>query len=379
MKDCPLTSRLFSPFAARAVTLRNRTVVAPMCQYSSVDGFATDWHLVHLGRFALGGFGLVILEATGVVPEGRISYADLGIWSDEHVAQLRRIADFLRANGAASGIQLAHAGRKAATPVPWRKGFDETEAEKKQVGFEAWTPVAPSAEIHAENQNFTAPAALDEAGLARIRDAFVAAARRADAAGFDFVEIHAAHGYLLNQFLSPLANHRTDSYGGSRDNRMRFPLEIAEAVRAAWPLDKPLAVRISVSDNHPEGWQVEDSIAFAKALKALGVDFVHCSSGGFSGGRIAAGPLYQVGFSEAVRREAGIDTIAVGLIDKPEDAEAILADGKADLVALARGALDDPNWPVHARAALEGHSDYDLWPKQAGSRMRDRDKTLGIT
>ncbi|SFZ82779.1 2,4-dienoyl-CoA reductase [Devosia enhydra] len=373
-----MSSRLFTPYSSRSLTLRNRTVVAPMCQYSAVDGLANDWHLVHLGRFALGGFGLVILEATGVVPEGRISYADLGLWSDAHVAPLKRIVDFLHQNGSAAGIQLAHAGRKASTPLPWRKGFDETEAEKPQVGFTAWTPVAPSAEIHAENQNFTPPAALDKAGMQAIIDAFVASTHRALEAGFDMVEVHAAHGYLLNQFLSPLANHRTDAYGGSRENRMRFPLEVIDAVRAAWPADRSLAVRISVSDNHPDGWQPEDSVAFARIMKGHGVDIVDCSSGGFSGGRIAPGPLYQVPFSEIIRREAGIDTMAVGLIDRPEDAEAILEKGEADLVALARGALDDPNWPVHARAALEGRTDYGLWPKQAGNRMRDRDKSLGI-
>ena len=295
-------SKLFTSATLRGLTLRNRTVVAPMCQYSSSDGFATDWHLVHLGRFAIGGFGLVILEASAVVPEGRISYADLGIWKDEHVPALTRIVDFLHSQGAAAGIQLAHAGRKASTPVAWRGGFTETEAEKPQVGFESWTPVAPSALIHAEEGNFTPPEALDADGIARVIDGFVAAARRAEQAGFDTVEIHAAHGYLLNQFLSPLANKRTDNYGGSRENRMRLVLEVTAAVRAVWPADKPLLVRISVSDNHPEGWQVEDSVALARELKALGVDAIDASSGGFAGAAIKPVANYQVPFAQGRTR-----------------------------------------------------------------------------
>ncbi|HTM77961.1 MAG TPA: NADH:flavin oxidoreductase/NADH oxidase, partial [Devosia sp.] len=232
-------SQLFSPASLRGLTLRNRTIVAPMCQYSAKDGFANDWHLVHLGRFAIGGFGLVILEAAGVAPEARISYADLGIWKDEHVAPLARIVDFLHAQGAAAGIQLAHAGRKASSPVPWRGGFSETEAEKPALGFESWVPVAPSAVAHMENSYFQTPTELHAAGVAGIVEAFTAAAKRALAAGFDTVEIHAAHGYLLNQFLSPLANKRTDQYGGSFENRTRLPLEVVEAVRAVWPADKP--------------------------------------------------------------------------------------------------------------------------------------------
>ncbi len=368
-------SKLFSPATLRGLTLRNRTVVAPMCQYSAQDGFANDWHFVHLGRFGIGGFGLVILEATGVVPEGRISYGDLGLWKDEQIAPLARIVDFLHGQGAAVGIQLAHAGRKASTPVPWRNGFDETEAEKAALHFESWTPVAPSAEIHAEGKNFTKPEALDEAGIRNVIDSFVAAAIRANQAGFDTVEIHAAHGYLLNQFLSPLANKRTDRYGGSRENRMRLVLEVAEAVRAVWPVDKPLLVRLSVSDWHPDGWQVEDSVALARELKARGVDAIDASSGGFDGASIPAGPEYQVPFATAIRRDAGLPTIAVGLLGDVHRAEQIVADGEADFIALARGALDNPNWPLHARHEL-GETDYDLWPKQT-NRVRERDRSLG--
>ena len=368
-------SKLFSPATLRGLTLRNRTVVAPMCQYSAQDGFANDWHFVHLGRFAIGGFGLVMLEATAVVPEGRISYADLGLWKDEQVAPLKRIVDFLHGQGAAAGIQLAHAGRKASTPVPWRNGFDETEAEKAALHFESWTPVAPSAEIHAEGKNFTRPEALDEAGIRRVIDAFVAAARRAEQAGFDTIEIHAAHGYLLNQFLSPLANKRTDRYGGSRENRMRLLLEVVDAVRPVWPVDKPLLVRLSVSDWHPDGWQVADSIALTRELKARGVDAIDASSGGFEGATVLAAADYQVPFAAAVRKEGGLPSMAVGLLGDARRAEEIIANGEADFIALARGALDDPNWPVHARHEL-GASDYDLWPNQA-KRVRERDRSLG--
>lgn len=368
-------SQLFSPATLRGLTLRNRTVVAPMCQYSAQDGFANDWHLVNLGRFAMGGFGLVIVEATGVSPEARISYGDLGLWQDEQIAPLTRIVDFLHDHGAAAGIQLAHAGRKASTPVPWRNGFDETDAEKQALAFQQWTPVAPSPVIHAENANFTQPTELDDAGIRHVIDSFVAAAIRADKAGFDTVEIHAAHGYLLNQFLSPLANKRTDRYGGSRENRMRLLLEVTDAVRAVWPADKPLLVRLSVTDWHPEGWQTEDSIVLARELKARGVDAIDASSGGFAGATIRAVADYQVPLAQAVRDGADIPTMAVGLLGDPQRAEAIVASGEADFVALARGALDDPNWPLHARHEL-GAADYDLWPKQA-ARVRERDRSLG--
>jgi len=373
-------SQLFTPFTLRGATFKNRTVVAPMCQYSAKHGFANDWHLVHLGRFAIGGFGLVIVEATGIVPEGRISYGDVGLWNDEQIAPLKRIVDFLHSQGVKAGIQLGHAGRKASTPVWWRGAFNETAAEKIEYGYEDWIPVAPSAVRHMEgNPDFKLPTALDEAGLARVRDGFAAAARRAHEAGFDVVEIHGAHGYLIDQFLSPLANKRNDNYGGNRENRMRFPLEVVEAVRGAWPEDKPLLIRISTSDNHPEGWQVEDSIAFASELKTRGVDLIHCSSGGFDGASIPVGPLYQVHFARAVREGADIPTMAVGLITEPAEAEAILTEGDADMVAFARGALEDPNWPIHARHIL-GAADapYALWPKQAANRIRDKDRALHL-
>jgi 2,4-dienoyl-CoA reductase-like NADH-dependent reductase (Old Yellow Enzyme family) len=361
----------------RGLTLRNRTVVAPMCQYSSQHGFANDWHFVHLGRFALGGFGLVILEATGVTAEGRISYGDLGLWEDAQIGPLAHIVEFLHAEGSAAGIQLAHAGRKASTPIAWRHGFDETEDEKEAVAFESWTPVAPSALIHSETQpGYTVPHALTEAEIKATVQAFADAAVRADKAGFDVVEIHAAHGYLINQFLSPLANKRTDAYGGTRENRMRFALEVTRAVRDVWPADKPLFVRISATDGSPDGWSVEDSKVLAQELQALGVDMIHVSSGGFDGFGLKPGPLYQVELSKAVR-EAGIKTIAVGLISEPQDAEKVLRDGDADLVAFARGALEDPNWAIHAHHALDG-AQYELWPVQARERIRGKDRVLGI-
>ncbi len=371
-------SRLFSPLTLRSVTFRNRTMVAPMCQYSSQHGLANEWHLVHLGRFALGGFGLVMVEATGVSPEGRISYGDMGLWEEAHIAPLARIAKFLKEQGAVPAIQLAHAGRKASTPIAWRGAFNETDDEKARYAFESWTPVAPSAHIHADKPGFTAPEALDASGIRKVIDDFASAAARAHRAGFDVAEIHGAHGYLLNQFLSPLANARSDHYGGSRENRMRLLLEVTEAVRAVWPADKPLFVRLSVTDGSPGGWSIEDSVVLAAELKARGVDLIDCSSGGFEGYALKPGPQYQVPLAAAVRK-AGLPTAAVGLISDPQAAESILASGEADVIALARGALDDPNWAVHAHLALDpGEASYGLMPRQASARLRDRDRHMGI-
>lgn len=369
-------SHLSSPFPLRELVLKNRAIVAPMCQYSARHGVVNDWHLVHLGRFALGGFSLVIVEATGVTPEGRITYACPGLWEDAQVAPLKRIVDFLHANGAAAGIQLAHAGRKASSPLPWRGSFNETDAERAALAFEDWTPVAPSAERHAAS--YKLPEALDAVGLARIRDGFVSAARRAETAGFDVIEIHSAHGYLLNQFLSPVANRRPDPYGGSLANRMRFPLEVAEAVRGVWPEHKPLFARISATDWIDGGWTVEDSIIYAKELQARGVDLIHCSSGGFDGAKPQVGALYQVPLSAAVRRGAEIPTAAVGLITTAQQAESILAADNADLIALARQALEDPNWALHAQHELDGgDAVYAGWPQQAGYAIRNKDRALG--
>jgi len=349
------TAHLFTPYAMREITLRNRIVVSPMCEYSSTDGLATDWHLVHLGSRAVGGAGLVITEAAAVEARGRISPEDLGIWNDVQVAPLARITAFIREQGAVPGIQLAHAGRKASTYRPW-SGRGAVTPEHG-----GWADViAPSAVPF--SAEYPQPRAMTTADLDTVRDAFVAATRRAEAAGFQFIELHAAHGYLLHTFLSPLANERTDAYGGSRENRMRFVLQVVEAMRAAWPAHLPLGVRISASDFVLGGWSVEDSVVLSQALRTAGVDIVTASGGGVSTQQqITLGPGYQVPFATQIRHEAAMPTIAVGLITEAAQAEAILAAGQADLVALARELLRSPYWPLHAAAALG----VDLaWPDQ---------------
>ncbi len=325
-----------------------------MCQYSSVDGFATDWHLVHLGARAQGGAGLVIVEASAVTPEGRISNGDLGIYKDEHIAQLKRIVDFIHGQGVRAGIQLAHAGRKASMSVP----FGGERLLKAEEG--GWQTVAPSAVPF--SATYSVPQAMDEAGIEATVAAFGAAAKRALEAGFDVVEIHSAHGYLLHEFLSPLVNQRTDAYGGSLENRMRFPLAVVERVRAEWPEHLPLFVRISATDWVEGGWTADESVELARQLKARGVDLVDCSSGGqVPHAQIPVGPGFQVQFAERIRREVGIATAAVGLITEAAQANEIVAEGKADMVLLAREMLRDPYWAVHAAAVLgEGAT----WPKQ---------------
>jgi 2,4-dienoyl-CoA reductase-like NADH-dependent reductase (Old Yellow Enzyme family) len=363
---------LLSPLTLRGLTLPNRAVVAPMCQYSVQDGFVGDYHLVHLGRFALGGFGLVVVEATAVTRDGRISHGDVGLWSDEHVPGLARAVEFLHAEGAAAGIQLSHAGAKASSRRPWDGGGPVTPGNARP-GEEPWPTVAPSAVPVTEEGPVPHELTVEE--LAGVRDAFVAAARRALDAGFDVVELHAAHGYLLNQFLSPLTNRRTDAYGGSAEARMRFPLEVVEAVRAAWPADRPLFVRVSAVDASADGTTLEETVAFARELAARGVDAVHTSGGGLGGGW--AHPIgygYQVPFAERIRTEAGVPTVAVGLITEAKQAEEVLARGQADLVALAREAQDDPNWALHAARELTGS--YDAYPVQAGPRLASRDRLL---
>jgi 2,4-dienoyl-CoA reductase-like NADH-dependent reductase (Old Yellow Enzyme family) len=365
---------LFSPLTLRGLTLPNRLVVAPMCQYSVTDGFVGDYHLVHLGRFALGGFGLVIVEATGVTADGRISHGDVGLWSDEHIPGLARVVDFLHAEGALAGIQLAHAGAKASSRRPWDGGGPVTSANARP-GEVPWPTVSASAVP--VGPEWPVPHELSVAELAEVRSAFVAATRRALTAGFDVVELHAAHGYLLNQFLSPLTNQRTDSYGGSLEARMKFPLEVVSAVREAWPEDKPLFVRVSAVDGDANGTTLEDTIAFSRELRALGVDAVHTSGGGLGGGwSHPIGYGYQVPYAARIRAEASVPTVAVGLIVDPKQAETIVAEGQADLVALAREAQDDPNWAVHAARALTGGS-YDVYPVQAGPRLASRDRLLG--
>lgn len=371
--------KLFEPIALRGITLPNRIVISPMCQYSAEDGFAGAWHMVQYGRFAVGGAGAVMLEACAVTPEGRITNGDIGIWSDDHAARLAPIADFIRSQGSVPAIQLGHAGRKAAMQRPWF-GNGALTAEDHARGDRPWPIVAPSAVPLGEGHLM--PAALDEAGLARIREGFAAAARRADAAGFDIVEVHNAHGYLLHQFLSPLSNQRNDAYGGDAEGRMRFPLEVARAVREAFPAHKPVFLRLSFVDGAEGGRPEEESLAYAAALKAVGIDVLDCSSGGIAGSATGArGPRrdygFQVPFAERIRRETGMATMAVGLIVDPHQAEAVVASGRADLVAIGREALENPNWPLHARLALTGENGHaDHWPKQHGWWLSVRDNAL---
>ena len=341
-----MTSPLFSPLTLRQLDLANRIVIAPMCQYSAREGNVGDWHLMHLGHLSHSGAGLLMIEATAVAPEGRITPACTGMWSDANEAAFARVLKALRQYSSMPvGIQLAHAGRKASCAVPWRGGKQLAETSG------GWATVAPSAIPF--NETDAAPIALDERGLERIRDAFVQAAQRADRLGIDAIELHAAHGYLLHQFLSPLANLRGDEYGGKPENRMRFPLEVFSAVRAVWPDSKPLGVRVSASDWVEGGWDMDQTVAFAKELKARGCDYLHASSGGLSPAQqVAVAPGYQVPFARRIRQETGMTTIAVGLITEARQAEAIVNEGSADLVALARGMLYDPRWPWHAAAEL---------------------------
>ena len=346
-------SLLLSPYSLRGVTARNRIWVAPMCQYSAVDGMPDDWHLVHLGARAVGGAGVVLTEATAVSPEGRISPQDTGIWDDGQARAWARIVTFVKAQGALAGVQLAHAGRKGSSRRPW-EGRGAVAPEDG-----GWVPVGPTADPY---PGLATPVALDDEGIAKVRRDFVDATRRALAAGFDVVEVHAAHGYLLHEFLSPLSNTRTDGYGGDLAGRMRLVLEVVEDVRAAWPQDKPLLLRISATDWVEGGWTAEESVALAKEAAARGVDLVDCSSGGNSPEQsIVPGPGYQVPFAAQVRRDAGIPTGAVGLLTDPEQAEQVLAEGSADVVLLARELLRDPHWPLHAAAVL---GDDVAWPVQ---------------
>jgi 2,4-dienoyl-CoA reductase-like NADH-dependent reductase (Old Yellow Enzyme family) len=347
---------LFDSLQIRDVTFRNRIAVSPMCEYSSEDGFANDWHLVHLGSRAVGGAGAVLTEATAIVPEGRISPCDLGIWKDDHIENLAQIVAFIRQHGAVAGTQLAHAGFKASTDVPWRN-----HGNPVPIADGGWRPVYSST-----NKPFTPqsiqPEALSVEAIARLIHAYTLAVGRAIEAGFELIEIHAAHGYLIHQFLSPLVNTRTDHYGGCFENRTRFLREVIAAVRFAWPERLPLWLRISASDWTEGGWTIEDSIALVRLVKPLGVDLVDCSSGGVvPTAKIPLGPGYQTPFAERIRREAGILTGAVGMITAPEQAQHIIATGQADLVFLARELLRDPYWPLRAAQILKQNVQ---WPKQ---------------
>ena len=347
-------SRLFEPLTLRGTTFRNRAWVSPMCQYSSVAGRMTDWHLAHLGSFARGGAGLVLTEASAVTPEGRISPHDAGIWNDEQAADWQRINDLVVAQGAVPGVQLAHAGRKASTQRPWDGSGYVAPADG------GWPTVGPSPVAYGD---WPAPQELSVAEIAGVVRAFADAAVRADAAGFAVAEVHAAHGYLLHQFLSPLINQRTDAYGGDLEGRSRALRDVVAAVRAVWPDRKPLFVRISASDWAEGGWSVEESVAVSRSLRELGVDLVDVSSGGaVPQQQITVEPGYQVPFARAVRDGAGLPVAAVGLITEPEQAEQVLAEGSADAVLLARALLRDPHWPLRAAGELGVEVDY--WPPQ---------------
>ena len=348
-------SSLFSIFQLKSLILKNRIVVSPMCQYSADDGFANDWHLVHLGARAIGGAALIIQEATAVSPEGRISPCDLGIWSDEHIEKYKQITTFILKENAFPGIQLAHAGRKASTTPPWQEGRKLTLEEN------GWRTVAPSP-IRFGHDEEHPPLELDKEGIAKVVADFKAATRRSLEAGYKVIEIHAAHGYLIHQFMSPLVNERTDEYGGSFENRIRLLLEVLEAVQSEWPADLPLFVRISGTDWAEGGWDEEQSVALAKILKHKGVDVIDCSSGGaVSHQQIPVGPNYQVPIAVRVKKEAGIATGAVGLITNAQQAEEIVAKGEADLVFFARASLRDPNLPLRFAHELNANI---IWPKQ---------------
>jgi 2,4-dienoyl-CoA reductase-like NADH-dependent reductase (Old Yellow Enzyme family) len=347
-------SKLFSPLKLKDVTLKNRIVVSPMCQYSAIDGFANDWHLVHLGSRAVGGAGLIIQEATAVLPEGRITYADLGIWKDEHIEKLQQIVSFIHANGAIAGIQLAHAGRKASCEVPWLGGEQLAEGEN------SWKTVSSSPIEFKEGQ--VKPHELSIKEIQDIVFAFRSAAERAKIAGYKVVEIHAAHGYLLHQFFSPISNTRSDIYGGSFENRIRLVIDVVEAVQSVWPAELPIFVRISATDWIENGWGLNDSIQLAAVLKDKGIDVIDTSTGGnASNANIPAGPNYQVPFADKIRNEVGIYTAAVGVIVNAKQAEDILEQERADLILVGREFLRDPYFPLHAAQALVEDVE---WPNQ---------------
>lgn len=347
-------SLLFSPIKIKNLELKNRIVVSPMCEYSSVDGFANNWHLVHLGSRAVGGAGLIITEATAVSPEGRISIVDLGIWKDEHKDKLTEIVNFIHENGSVAGVQLAHAGRKASFDIPWES---PAQVSKENGG---WDTVAPSAIQF--NPKDKMPIALDKAGIEKVKADFKAAAKRALEVGFKVIEVHAAHGYLLHQFLSPLSNQRTDEYGGSFENRIRLLLEVIATVQEVWPEENPLFVRVSATDWVEGGWNEVETVKLAQILKNNGVDVIDTSTGGLAKEQqIPVGPNYQVKFAEQIKQQTGITTGAVGLITEAEQAESILQSGQADLIFLARELLRNPYFPLHAAKQLKADV---KWPVQ---------------
>lgn len=368
---------LFTPITLRGVTPRNRVVIPPMCQYTATDGMANDWHFAHYAKFATGGTGLIFTEAVAVEPNGRITHGDLGIWSDAHIPALKRITSFLKSQGSVPAIQLAHAGRKASMQRPWHGNGPLDDSDRAR-GEDVWPVVAPSA-IPLDSGWLT-PHELTLDEIRAMQESWKKAAVRAHAAGFDVIELHSAHGYLGHEFLSPLSNRRTDQYGGDLRGRMRFTLELAEILRAAWPQDKPLFVRVSSVDGLEGGWTLEDTVTLARELKARGVDVLDCSSGGLMGSATAArvkrSPGFQVPFAERVKKDAGMTTMAVGLILDPHQAEQILQAGQADLIAVGRQALYNPYWALHAEVALGAQGAYESWPVQYGWWLDKRQHTL---
>jgi 2,4-dienoyl-CoA reductase-like NADH-dependent reductase (Old Yellow Enzyme family) len=368
---------LFSPLTLRGLTLRNRVVISPMCQYSAQEGMGNDWHFAHLAKFATGGAGLVFTEAAAIERNGRITHGDLGIWSDLHVAPLARITAFMKSQGAVPAIQLAHAGRKASMQRPWHGNGPMNDSDRAR-GEQVWQVVAPSAMPVDTGWLVPHELALDE--IEQLKSHWKAATLRSREAGFDVVEVHGAHGYLLHEFLSPLSNKRTDAYGGSFAARMRFPLEVARIVRDNWPQDKPVFFRVSSTDGIEGGWTIEDTAALAKELKAIGIDVIDCSSGGIAGSATAARIKrtlgFQVPFAARIKAEAGIPTMAVGLILEPHQAEDILQAGQADLIAIGRQALFNPNWALHAQIALDADPEFASWPVQYGWWLDKRQRSL---
>jgi 2,4-dienoyl-CoA reductase-like NADH-dependent reductase (Old Yellow Enzyme family) len=375
----PAPPLLFTPLSLRRLTLKNRIVISPMCQHAAEDGCATDWHLVHLGKFVLGGAGLILTESTAVSPHGRIGVCDLGLWSDHQVAPLRRIVDFAHAQEVPIGVQLAHAGRKAGSRALWEGGTAFSAEELRADPGGPWRRLGPSP--IAAGPEWSVPEALDEAGIAEIVEQFAAATRRAEAAGFDAVELHFGHGYLVASFLSPASNRRQDRYGGDLAGRMRLALEIAARVRAEWPHEKPLFCRISAVDGAEGGWSLADSVVLARALAERGVDVIDVSSGGLTEEtrRVAVprGLGFQVPFAATIRREAGVVTQAVGMIVDGRQAEQVLAAGAADLVAIGREALNDPYWAHRAAEALGLPLSYQEWPVRHGAWLAKREQHMG--
>ena len=378
-EETPPRPLLFAPLRLRGLTLKNRIMISAMAMYSSSGGFSSDFHLVHLGRFALGGAGLIMTEATSVTEDGRITPGCNGLWFDAQIDNLRRITTFLHQFGAAAGMQLGHSGWKGATRRPWHGGGPLTAEDRELRGEEPWETTSPSAEPF--SAGWLTPHELAQRDLDDLLDAFRQSTRRANQAGFDVIELHCAHGYLLHSFMSPLANHRTDEYGGSLKNCMRFPRRVAEVVREEWPNDKPMFVRISAVDGVEVGWSIEDSIVFAKELRELGIDAVDCSSGGMNLPRdkqlVSRTPGFQVPFAARIRREAQIATIAVGLIREPRQAQAVLEAGEADLVALAREAIFNPNWAAQAAVELMPERGWSTWPEPFGWWLERRARSSG--